>query len=224
MPLPSGFEQASLEIEGGTKIACWFNPTQYSIAKSNMYSNAPAAGSSFSKAQFGGGNARQLTVELLFDANPEGDVSPATDQLFEMMEVDPDLGTAGKNDARPPKLKLSWGSFNGFWAVCTSLNVQFTMFKPDGSPTRASASLTLVQAEDDKRTSRGSVPRPQNPTTRSDTQLRAHTVRAGDSLQSIAYEHYGDATRWRNIAEQNDIDDPLHLPRGASLSIPLEPA
>jgi contractile injection system tube protein/LysM domain-containing protein len=224
MPMPTGFEQASLEIEGGTTIDCWFNPTQYSIAKSNQYSGTPATGASFPKAQFGGGNARQLSVELLFDASPDGNVSAATNQLFEMMEVDPDLGTAGKNDARPPKLKLSWGSFNSFWAVCTSLNVQFTMFKPDGTPIRATAGLTLVQAEEDLRSGRGSVPRPQNPTTRADVQLRAHVIRDGDSLQSIAFEHYGDPTGWRRIAQENGIDDPLRLSRGRSLSIPMEPA
>lgn len=224
MPMPTGFEQAKLKIEGDTTIECWFNPTQYAIAKSNQYESKASVGQSFGKPQFGGGNARQLTVELLFDKTPDGDVSPVTDQLFTMMEADADLGTAGKNDARPPKLQLSWGKYNSFWAFCTSLNVQFTMFRPDGVPTRATASLTLLQAEDDKRTGRSSVPRPQNPTTRSDVQLRVHVVIAGDSLQSIAYEHYGDPTRWRQIADLNGIDDPLRLPRGRSLSIPLEAA
>jgi hypothetical protein len=224
MPMPTGFEQARLKVEGGTTIDCWFNPTQYAIAKSNQYEGKASIGSSFPVPQFGGGNARQLTVELLFDSSPDGDVSTATDQLFLMMEVDAGLGTAGKADARPPKLQLSWGKYNSFPACCTSLNVQFTMFRPDGVPTRATASLTLLQAEEDKRTGRGSVARPQNPTTRSDVQLRAHVVRDGDTLQSIAYEQYGDPTRWRHIAKQNGIDDPLRLTRGRSLSIPLEPA
>jgi nucleoid-associated protein YgaU len=48
-----------------------------------------------------------------------------------------------------------------------------------------------------------------------------HTVRAGDSLQSIAYEHYRDATRWREIAEANGIDDPMHLGSGVALTVPL---
>ena len=47
-----------------------------------------------------------------------------------------------------------------------------------------------------------------------------HTVRDGDSLQSIAYSMYGDPTRWRAIAEANGIDDPLALPRGRTLTVP----
>jgi nucleoid-associated protein YgaU len=47
-----------------------------------------------------------------------------------------------------------------------------------------------------------------------------HTLTDGDSLQSVAYKNYGDATRWRTIAEANGIDDPLTLRRGSQLSIP----
>ena len=59
----------------------------------------------------------------------------------------------------------------------------------------------------------------QNPTTRGEV-LRAHVVRDGDTLQSIAYVAYQDATRWRVIAEANGIDDPLTLERGQALAIP----
>ena len=59
----------------------------------------------------------------------------------------------------------------------------------------------------------------QNPTTRGEV-MRAHVVRDGDTLQSIAFSAYRDATRWRAIAEANDIDDPLRLERGQALAIP----
>ena len=44
-----------------------------------------------------------------------------------------------------------------------------------------------------------------------------HRVRDGDTLPSISYRAYGDATRWRLIAEANGVDNPLHLRRGSSL-------
>jgi nucleoid-associated protein YgaU len=47
-----------------------------------------------------------------------------------------------------------------------------------------------------------------------------HQVRDGDSLPSIAYDAYGDATRWRSIAETNGIDNPFALRRGTQLTIP----
>ena len=42
-----------------------------------------------------------------------------------------------------------------------------------------------------------------------------HTVRDGDTLPSISYGAYGDATQWRLIAEANGVDNPLHLRRGS---------
>ena len=223
MPTPSGFQRATLEIEGGTRLECWFNPGEYSIAKSNEWSARPVVGASLPRTQFGGGHPSELRVELLFDADPDIDVSKATDLLFRMMEADPALSSGRRNQARPPTVKLSWGTFMSFKAVCRSLDVRFTQFYPDGTPTRAFASLTLLQVEKDPRSGRGTPPA-QNPTTRSDQRLSSYVVSDGDSIQSIAYQHYGDATRWRQIAEHNGIDDPLDLPRGRRLSIPLDPA
>jgi nucleoid-associated protein YgaU len=71
----------------------------------------------------------------------------------------------------------------------------------------------------DKSSQKGAS-KPQNPTTRARPGLGSHTVHDGDSLQSIAYLHYRDPTRWRTIAQENGIDDPLHLKRGSVLSIP----
>src|SRR5262249_15794245 len=102
-----------------------------------------------------------------------------------------------------------------------SLSVQYTLFRPDGTPTRAQAQLSLIQAERamDK-SSKGGGGKPQNPTTRAQPGLGSHTVHDGDSLASIAFAHYRDPTRCRAIAEANGIDDPLHLKRGTVLSIP----
>ena len=47
-----------------------------------------------------------------------------------------------------------------------------------------------------------------------------HVVKDGDSLQAVAYRAYGDPARWRQIAEVNGIDNPLHLRRGTALNLP----
>jgi hypothetical protein len=221
MPTPTGFQRAKLEIEGSGPLECWFNPNEYSITKANDWTIRPIVGASLPTPQFGGGHARELTLDLLFHADPDGDVTPVTDRLFAMMEVSSSLPGASRNQARPPTLTFSWGTFTSFKAVCRQLSVQFTLFRPDGTPIRALARMALIQVAKDPRTPHGTPAAPQNPTTRATERLRAHIVRDGDSLQSIAYRHYGDATRWRVVAENNGIDDPTRLVRGASLSIPL---
>jgi nucleoid-associated protein YgaU len=134
--LPANFVRAYLEIEGGAKLECYFNPTEYSIAKTNSW-----------KAE----------------------------------EVN------GKSTP----------------------NQKFT----SGEPLRADVKLSLVQT---------GVPTPgQNPTTRATSGFGQHTVKDGDTLPSISYGAYGDATKWRLIAEANGVDNPLHLRRGRRLSLPV---
>jgi nucleoid-associated protein YgaU len=60
----------------------------------------------------------------------------------------------------------------------------------------------------------------QNPTSGALTAQRVHRVVAGDSLQSLAWREYGDASAWRSIAEANGIDDPNRLPTGTELLLP----
>ena len=49
---------------------------------------------------------------------------------------------------------------------------------------------------------------------------RTHTVRSGEYLSDIALEHLGSATRWRTIAEANNIADPTKVRVGQVLVIP----
>jgi hypothetical protein len=218
----SSFQKARLEIEGGQTLTCLFNPNEYAISKANAWTVKPVVGSSLPSPQFSGGHARELTLNLLFDADPEsGDVTSATDALFGMMEVSSSLAAGRRNQARPPTITFAWGTFTSFKAVCSRLNVQFILFKPDGTPIRATAALTLIQVEKDPRSGQGTPAKAQNPTTRATERMRVHIVRAGDSLQSIAYAQYGDPGRWRTIAQANGIDNPMSLQRGAELSVPL---
>src|SRR5215208_6251026 len=208
---PAGFERATLEIEGGgAAIECLFNPTEYSISKTNVWKVEPVTGSALPPPQFTGGLPRELTLELLFDT------SDSTDKLLKATEV----GESG--GGRPPTITFGWGQTVSFKAVARQLTIRYTLFRPDGSPTRALAHMSLMQAEkaQDGSSTAGGTPGGGNPTTRGIDAISSHLVRDGDSLPSIAFAAYGDATLWRTIAEANEIDDPLRLPRGRSLAIP----
>ena len=47
-----------------------------------------------------------------------------------------------------------------------------------------------------------------------------HRMVVGDSLASVAYAEYGDATLWRPLARFNSIDDPLRIPDGTTILVP----
>jgi hypothetical protein len=219
---PEGFSKAWLQIDGGDRIDCYFNPTEYSISKANEWTYAKVTGTSLPPAQFGGGNPREMQLSLLLDStllDASMSVRDATDALFRMMEV-PSGDSGGGTTSVPPFVTFQWGEVVGFKAVCTSLTVAFKLFRPTGEPIRADVKMTLKQAETASSRSSHGANRGQNPTTRANAGNGVHTVRDGDTLPSIAYRTYGDATRWRVIAEANGIDNPLHMRRGTTLSLP----
>lgn len=47
-------------------------------------------------------------------------------------------------------------------------------------------------------------------------------IDSGDSLQSLAQQHLGDASKWREIASLNSTDPLEFLPVGESLKIPTK--
>lgn len=216
---------AYLEIEDGTTLYCWFNPKEYSITKSSTFNAKAAAGKDMPPVQYGGGQPASLTVDLFFDAFTDSidhaDIEKTAGTLMKLLQVKP--GTSGKK-ACPPWVMFHWGASWTFKSYVESLTIQYLRFAPSGKPIRMLAKLKLKQMEKETFTGGGggSNPRGQNPTTVGLAGLASHVVRDGDSLQSIAFAHYKDPTRWRAIAEANGIDDPMRLRRGAQLTIPTD--
>ena len=100
----------------------------------------------------------------------------------------PTPSSVKKKKPQPPILTFTWGTneaLDGFQAYLKSVSAKYTMFKPDGTPTRATANITLEEAPAD--------PKKQNPTSGAIHGRAVHVVRDGDSLTSIAYDEYGDA-------------------------------
>jgi hypothetical protein len=209
MPVPQGFQNAKLQIEGGDTIQCAFNPETYTISKTNVWTYKPNQSKDWPDPEFGGGLPMTYKLTLLLDTSLQGPDQTVKDQANALMKAMHGGGAA------PKFLIFSWGSTKLPKAAPLSISIQYALFHPNGDPMRAFVDLELAQAEDTSPPGQA-----QNPTTRGTAGLRSHIVQDGDSLHSIAYESYGDATRWRPIAEANGIDNPLALRRGSTLTIP----
>jgi hypothetical protein len=209
MRVPQGFQKAKLTIEGGDTIDCAFNPESYTVSKTNIWTYKPNQSKDWPDPEFGGGMPMTYRLSLLLDTTLDGPDKSVKDDANKLMKAMHGGGSA------PKFVTFSWGSVKLPKAAPTSLSIQYALFHPNGEPTRAFIELELAQAEDTSPAGQA-----QNPTTRGTAGLRSHIVQDGDSLHSIAYDSYGDATQWRLIAEANDIDDPLRLRRGTALTIP----
>ena len=166
MPIPQNFERAQLVIDGGDPIQCAFNPQEYSITKTNVWTIKPVTGTDTPKPEFGGGMPWTIRVQLLLDASLQGaDASIKDDaiKLLKMMES----GGGGGGGSGPPTVTFKWGSIESPKMVGSSLTIRFVMFRPNGEPARALVDLELTQSEQ--------ATAGQNPTTRAIAGLKVHT-------------------------------------------------
>jgi hypothetical protein len=208
-------EKGSLEGQNtGVKIEFMFNPASYSISKTNQWKAQDTKGQDVAPLEFGGGGNRTLTLELLFDAYEKGQsIEKYMKDLWKLMYIDERKKDANTKKGAPPKCQLQLGKWlPDFVCVITSMSQDYTMFLADGTPVRATVRLTLQEAPKDNV--------PTNPTSRGLTGRRAWTVKPGERLDWIAFQEYGDARKWRLIAEENGLTDPMNLPAGTVLSLP----
>jgi len=209
--------KALLKADGDVKVKelrFTFNPSEYTVAKSATW-NRPQAkdAKKAGRPEFQGANAQTLQMEIFLDDSETGDVAKAIATLFDW--VKPTDSSVKKKKPQPPILTFIWGTnpaLDGFQAYLKSISAKYTLFKPDGTPVRATANITLEEAPPDKKK--------QNPTSGAIQGRSVHVVREGDSLTSIAYQEFDDPGAWRGLAAFNGIDDPLRVKPGARILIP----
>ena len=198
--------KARIEPQGQPAFNVLFNPTQYTVDKSNQIAESGIPGLRSPVLQFVNGNTRTLAMELYFDTFEERtDVRDHTDRVYDLLAIVPDTHV-------PPICLVSWGSFQ-FQCVLERVSGQFLLFLPEGKPVRARLSVTF------KEFIPVDVLVSEKPT-RSADHRKTRTVQEGDSLSLIAWQEYGDPELWRPIARANRISDPRQLTPGQVLAVP----
>ncbi len=204
------------EKSDGVSVDCMFNPFEYTVSKSNTYEDKAKNSGDVPHFEFKKAGPQTLKLNLTFDTyEDQENVALTTNKLWKLMESKTrEEGNKAKKTP-PPEVAFEWGVFR-FVAVITNMTQKFTLFMNDGTPVRAKIEITFTQHVDVE-----DYPN-QNPTSGGGPIKRVWNVTAGDRLDSIAYAVYGDATRWRTIAEYNQIRNPLALTPGTKLTIPIE--
>ena len=193
-----------------------YNPAELTTAKSANWNRPQQKGAgSAGKPQFTGAGPQTVQMEIWFDAwdAPDADVARSVMTLFGWTKPTP--ASITKKLPCPPVLGFEWGS-NRILAdlkfFLKTVNAKYVLFKPDGTPIRASATISLEEVPEE--------PPKQNPSSGSRESRTSHLLNAGDSLHSVAWREYGDASLWRGIAAFNEIDDPLRVAAGTRILVP----
>lgn len=215
-PTPANKPPTLAQVTGSAKkeIEFAFNPKEFSISKSASWERSGQRGATTAAMpQFTGSEPATLSVEIFLDGTEEQNPTVAAKIRKLLDAVTPLQATVNDNNPSPPWVIFGWGRFLSFVAILKQVSARYTMFRSDGTPLRATATLTLEEVP--------TTPPPrQNPTSGALAASRSHTVIAGDTLHSIAYAEYSDPARWRDLAEANAIDDPMRLTPGTPVLVP----
>jgi hypothetical protein len=209
--LPGGPAQAG----SGLDFTFHYNPETITVEKTTVFKEHRTQGMDSGEKEWTHGASRVLSVSsLYFDTYEEKENvrKKYIDHLEALAHMDPGLH-------RPPKVLFMWGQFmaeNDDYNSCQwyvqKVTVNYVMFLNDGTPVRAKVDLELVEAT--------SIERQLQQDRQSPDHAKVYTVRRGDTLQSISWREYEDASQWRRIADANAIDDPLALEPGTRLLVP----
>jgi len=209
-----GFEKLQIEVvHTGQRIPVLFNPEHYSLNKSNTFAPQQIPGLSGPLVQFVSGAQRTLDMELFFDtydtpALAKRDVRDLTGQVTKLMEIDATLHA-------PPVLRVVWSSLN-FQCVLSKANQEFNLFSEDGTPVRATITVTFDEVI---------FPEQESQAVKRQTAdfSKVHTVMEGETLSYIAGVLYDNPFAWRPIAIANGLADPRSIFVGQELRVPNLP-
>lgn len=203
-----GFIQVLAGQMKNTEIEILYFPPEYSVEKTNNFTETAIPGLESPYLQYVRGNAGTITLEAFYDTYEEGtDVRKYTDQLSNLMNIDPELHA-------PPPLLFIWGmpSSEPFQCVLERVTKRFTLFLSSGIPARARLNITLKEFKTQLNTRERSLQSPDK--------TKLYLTKEGDSLWALAHREYGDPALWRLIADKNGVDDPRFLEPGTELLIP----
>jgi nucleoid-associated protein YgaU len=191
------------------ELTFMFNPTEYKISQSVSISRAKGRWRPGGTVEYLGTSALTVSMQLFFDdfASAEGDVTPKISKLLDWQKPQP-----GKKP--PPLVKFKWGNkqLDSFEGIITQLNINYTVFRKNGTPVQAKVDVTM---EGVRKWKPGT-----NPTSHAVDMRKVHTIVEGESIHAVATAELGRPAFWRAIAEANGIDDPLRVKPGQALFVP----
>ena len=152
MPLEKAYIEVLQGSAAGQRITVLFNPADYSLERANAYKSTAVPGLGSPLIQFVNGDAATLSMELFLDdiTDPDGppdsllggigrgerkSVKDRIAEITALLDIDRELHA-------PPPVRFVWGPLR-FDAVLEKVGRKVSLFRPDGTPARASLSVAF---------------------------------------------------------------------------------
>lgn len=187
-----------------------FNPETFSKSYEVMSSPRKGRGKSGHKLDFAGMKPQALSFEFMIDGSGALGEKVAVDK-----EISRFIETVYKYEGevhQPKWLKLSWGT-ELFKCVVQKVDINYAMFRPDGSPLRATIKATFLENISDKfRAARDKTSSPDL--------THQRVIGEGENLVSMTYRIYESIQPLILVARTNDLDSLRGLEPGMKLLFP----
>ncbi len=194
----------------------WINPANYSQNARILYTDRQAQGSPGPSPEYNRVGDADLSFDLVFDAT--GVVPPPTGQSTENGVADAieqlsALASSVNGSIHSPNyLVVGWAQLQ-FTCVLSSMRVEYTLFRPDGTPLRAKVALAFKSY-----TSETTLAKEAGKESPDMTHLV--TFKAGDTLPLLCHEIYGASFYYAEVARFNNLVSFRDIPVGTQLVFP----
>ena len=190
------------------------NPESYTLAYKLKFSQGgQGQGTSGSQLKYEYTEPEEISFDFLFDNTGIIDGKPRAN-ISDDLKKFRDVLISYKGDSHEPRhFKLVWGENSIFKGRVIELSINHKLFKPDGTPIRATATVKFKSSiEEQKRAAK------ENRSSPDLTHIRR--VKKGDTLPMMCYTIYGDPKYYLQVAEANGISNFRNLKPGMVITFP----
>ncbi len=188
------------------------NPDKYTHNYEISFNDEQGLGTPNASIKYKKSPPQGLNFELIFDGT--GILSSSrTDVSADIASFKKIVYDYNGDIHKPNYVKLIWGKGMNFKCQLTSLSFNYTLFKVDGSPLRAKASVSFKEY--------------QNPTQNAATadngspdMTHEWIVKAGDTLPALSSKIYGDSSHYLKVAAYNKLENFRYLRPGTTIYFP----
>lgn len=193
-----------------------FNPSSYSLSYENIYQEYQGINTTGREAKYSLSQPEQLSLELILDKTvPEAHSLdlPDTKTISEQVKRFLELTSYMDGELHEPKfLKVTWGNLV-FDCRLQSVEINYTLFKRDGTPLRANLNTVFIQDWTDSK-------RVKWANQQSADLTRVRSLQSSETLPMKAHEMYGDSTYYIQLAKVNKLNNFRKLKIGTVIHYP----
>lgn len=201
------------KVDGG-EFDTLINPETYEFNYKIETEDEQAPGTSAAAVKFSKALPEEMQFNFIFDST--GAIpgsSSSEDGVIDDVELLKKVALQYDGETHKPNyLKISWGTLL-FKGCLTELNIAFKLFKPDGTPIRATATGKFKGfVEDNLRVAKENAQSPDL------THIRL--VKEGDTLPLMCHRIYGDPKYYIEVARINQLVNFRSISAGQELRFP----